>query len=409
MSISSRPVSDSTSQITAMQQSVEPVTSPALAMPRPHMKRRPTIIIPESSETLAEIDDALTPTSFSKAAFAALKSKNGFVLNNINGEFAAAGNDMFRAFDDFRAQPADTIAKFSANSKNMNGYYPDGSHLFGSRIGPSMFANIDKNKMVSHPLPEPVEAKVGMKEAAQTFAGHVDIVLAKVVTALETGLGLSPGKLSAVFQDHETKLSLNHSLPVTQEKLNDWMNIDKLTLTEDGRVEAFLAHQDLVPLSVLIYDDNETNGLEVEFADANGMRTYHPVKLNGEKQKQGVHAVVILGRAMENLTDGLLHGAPHRVVAEPLESGKLFKRTSLNAFVFIGPDLALQPVLTAPDGPHFASMSMQQFFTEHSKIYAEAAQQAAVKELPAEVLGAFPKDAEIVQVQTQTGPAYRRL
>jgi hypothetical protein len=380
--------------------------------PYPHLmlstrlKTLPRVNTPQPAEALAELDYRLPPSDFNHQAFAALKHKSGFVLSNLPPEFSMAANNLLSAFDDFRAQPEEAIAKYAADG-SFNGHHKDGSFLFGSKIGPRFFIGRDKEQKISHSLPMPLKAKVGMKEADDKLSGYTDEILKKVIAAMESGFGLPKGQFSAVFQGYDTKTSLNHNTPITQNKLQQWIAKNKLTLTEDGRVESFLAHQDLVPLSILIYRNNETNGLELEYPDKVGVRTFHPVKLNGEKQG-GMRAIVILGRPSEILTDGLMQGSPHRVVGTPLKSGEIFSRDSINIFVFVDPNLLLKPVLTSPGGPKFAPISMPEFYTSYSKSYMEAADKAAVHELPASVMNAFPKDEDVQVVQTQNGPGYRR-
>jgi isopenicillin N synthase-like dioxygenase len=378
------------------------------SMPSTKPKRLSRVAVSEPAEGLPEIDFAASQKDFNQQAFAALKKKSGFVLHNLPSDFSVAAKDLWHAYDDFRAQPADTIAKFAGDASNIHGYHPDGSFLFGSRIGPRFFIGRDKNKIVSHDLPKPQNKPVSMRSADDKLSTYTDTILKKVVSVLEGGLNLPAGKFSAVFEGYETKTSLNHNLPVTREKLKTWAEKKKLTMTEDGRVESFLGHQDLVPLSILLYRNNEADGLEVEYPNSVGVRTYHPVKLNGDKKSNAIRAVVILGRATEILTDGLLEGSPHRVVAAPLKSGEAFSRDSINIFIFVDPLLPLKPLLTAPNGPKFEPISMPDFYAKYSKIYTEAAEKASVKELPASVSDAFPADNEIVPEQTSSGPVYRR-
>jgi isopenicillin N synthase-like dioxygenase len=357
-------------------------------------------------EALTEVDYTLPYTEFNKQAFAGLRNKNGFVLHNLPHDFSSAANNLFHAFDDFRASPPSVLASFTGD-QNIKGYYPDGSFLFGSKIGPRKFLDRDKAHQLTHELPKPIRAKVSMQEADDKLAIYNDAILKKVMQAIESGFNLPAGQFSAAFEGYTTKTSLNHNTPVTQNKLKQWITKNKLTLTEDGRIESFLSHEDLVPLSLLIYRNNEPDGLEIESKNASGVLSYQPVKLNGEKQDD-LRIVVILGRATEILTDGLLKGAPHRVVATPLKSGEAFSRDSLNVFFFVDPNLPLQPRVTSPNGPKFQPIGMMEFYKKYSEIYAAAAEKAAVKELSAKQLSQFPTDDEIVMEETPKGPVYRR-
>ena len=357
-------------------------------------------------EALAEVDYKLPHNEFNRQAFAGLKNKNGFILHNLPTDFSSAASNLFRAFDDFRASPPDVLTKFTGDH-NIRGYYPDGTFMFGSKIGPRKFLDRDKDRKLTHALPAPNYAKVSMQEADDQLTGYQDAILNKVVQAIESGFGLPAGQFTAAFQGFTTKTSLNHNTPVTQNKLRQWIAKNKLTLTEDGRIESFLGHEDLVPLSLLVYRNNEADGLEIEAKNSAGFLSYQPVKLNGEKQG-GLRVVVILGRATEILTDGLLKGAPHRVVATPLKSGEQFSRDSLNVFFFVDPDLPLQPRMTSPNGPKFQPIGMMDFYKKYSEIYTAAAEKAAIKELAAEKLKQFPMDDEITMEQTPAGPVYRR-
>jgi isopenicillin N synthase-like dioxygenase len=357
-------------------------------------------------EALAEVDYTLPYVEFNKQAFAGLKNKNGFVLHNLPQDFSTAARNLFGAFDDFRAAPPEVLAKFTGD-QTIRGYYPDGTFLFGSKIGPRKFIDRDKEHKLTHVLPAPIRAKVSMQEADDKLAVYQDAILKKVMQAIESGFGLQAGQFSAAFEGYTTKTSLNHNTPVTQEKLKQWITKNKLTLTEDGRIESFLGHEDLVPLSLLIYRNNEPDGLEIESKNAAGVLSYQPVKLNGDKLGD-LRIVVILGRATEILTDGVLKGAPHRVVGAPLKSGETFSRDSLNVFFFVDPNLPLKPVMRSPNGPKFQPIGMMDFYKKYSEIYAAAAEKAAVKEISAEQLKQFPMDKEIVMEETPTGPVYRR-
>jgi isopenicillin N synthase-like dioxygenase len=236
-----------------------------------------------------------------------------------------------------------------------------------------------------------------MQEADEKIVGYAHDIANKVIAAIENGLNLN-GQLTELLKDKETFVSLNHYVPVTQNKLKRCLENHKLTVTEDGRIESFLAHQDLNPLSILIYRDNETNGLEVEFKSTEGMKKFHPVKLNGDKIKDGsLQPIVLVGRMTELLTDGVLKGAPHRVVATPLASGETFKRDAISIFININPERTLKPLLQSKDGPHFEAIKTSDYFMKFSASYTKAAHETSIKELSESALKPFPTDDEIEQ------------
>ncbi|MES2219127.1 MAG: hypothetical protein V4501_12050 [Pseudomonadota bacterium] len=114
---------------------------------------------------------------------------------------------------------------------------------------------------------------------------------------------------------------------------------------------------------------------------------------------------------MEHLTDGLVKGLEHRVVANPLPGGKRYKREAINSFVMIDADLnpLLQPLLLAPSEPHYSSMPMATFFETQVKVYnAEEKMQTPDAQLTAADLAPFPKEDEIETLTNFSGVSYRR-
>jgi hypothetical protein len=356
--------------------------------------------------------DARSPIpQFNQQVFTALKSKGGFVLNNLGDKFSSTTIELFTAYQDFLQQPDAVKKPFLGlpNSTILKGFFPYKSFFAGGRCCDRFFINQTSAGFIGQALPSSTSA-VSMPEAVTGLGAFTQQIIARTISAMEIGLAIPHQVLSQIIQDHTLLTVVDSYLPVTQEKLIYWLQMGKLTKTADGRIEMFLPHKDLMPLSVLIYGDNQTHGLEVKTPDEDGKLSFKPLCLQSRSPYR-IQAVVIAGLVMEHLTDGLVKGLEHRVVANPLPSGQRYKRQAINSFVIIDADLnpALKPLVRAPDGPHYATVPMTTFYDTQVKEYYEGEKtRIATTQLTEADLAPFPMEDEIETINRPTGVSYRR-
>ncbi len=367
----------------------------------------------QTTKTLSEIDFTQQPSQFGKQAVTALRKNSSFVLKNLGTSFSSAINHLFTAYDDFLKSADGEKQKFQGKGElsDQRGYFPYGSFFAGSKVCDRFFISSNSAGNIAQPLPSTSLAKVSMKEAADKTLITTQQVIAKIVNAIESEFNLGQGGFNTVFENYEMVTVLDRYLPVTQEKLNHWMKAGQLTKTSEGRIEAFLPHKDLMPLTILIYRNNNPLGLELNLPDESGKYSFTPIHLQSSDE---IQAVVILGKVMENLTDGLLQGAEHRVVFNPLKPGETFSRYSINSFAVLDSSTEarkmIRPLLRSPTGPHFLPTPSATYYPTHGEIILENARKRALDKLPLEELMPYPKEDEI-EIESETtshGVVYRR-
>jgi hypothetical protein len=123
--------------------------------------------------------------------------------------------------------------------------------------------------------------------------------------------------------------SLHHNKPVTREKLSDWKNANELTQTDDDKLEAMSTHKDTSAITILIYRNNNSSGLEIK--DKTN-KCYHPIDLNQDNLSP-LKIAVILGREIQFLIP-TLKGLSHRVIAQVIPESTVFARDVINCFVY---------------------------------------------------------------------------
>ncbi len=359
---------------------------------------------------LPHIDFNLPTPEFNKQAFRALKNNGAFVLNNMGPAFTSSTRELFDTYDDFLGQDQAEKEKFRGKGSDLSvleGYYPYGTFFAGRKVGNSYFIT-RKSNGTSNILPPAYHLKVSMQQPVDQLFLSTQQIIAKTVDAVEYGLELN-GEFKKVMQNFGLLTIAEQFLPTTREKLKHWITEGKLTKTEDGKIETFLPHKDLHPLTVLIYRNNECVGLEVLSHDESGQKTFKEVSLP-KSNPYDIQPVVISGAMMEILTDRLLPGLEHRVVTKPLKAGCEFSRYAYNSFVNLDPEAnqVIQPIVRSRYATHISPAATATFFKTEGDLYIEQERKRAVKSLPKEELAQYPSEDDIETLDTPNGVAFKR-
>jgi hypothetical protein len=356
--------------------------------------------------TLPTINFLSRDADFNTQAYSALKYHQGFVLTNIGSDFSGVTGELITSFETFLRQPAEKKAKYvgKGSLSELTGFFPYGMFYAGSKCCNRFWINVDSKGAIAQELPDAV-----MRQTSMELFKYTQQIVAKTAVALQIGLGLQQDEFTKVFRDHEILTVVDSYLPLTQEKLIEWLALQQLAKTPDGKIVGFIAHKDLMPLSILIYGNNQNNGLEVNNADEKGRKSFKPVLLE-QGNPYNIQAVVMSGMMMENLTDNTLQGAEHRVVMEPIGYGNFFRRQLISSFVQLNlkHNAELKPIRLSADGPHFQPTQTSTFFAEKGRRYEEMAREQAAHNLSDAEIKAFPAEDDIVTIPTQSGPMYRR-
>lgn len=369
------------------------------------------VLANKNKQVLPTVDFSLSESEFNKQTFNALRNKRGVVLNNFSTSFSSSTTHLFKAYGDFLHQPEDKkeIFKNKEDSSHRFGYYPYGNFLFGSKLCDRFFIFRDGSGNITHTLPTPICAKLSMQDAANEIHMTTEQILNKIISAMEYGFGLHGSQFKNLFNNHSTITVADRYLPITQEKLQSWTSLKKLTKTKDGRIEAFLPHKDLTTLSIHVYHNNNCQGLEVNLSPDINKKNFEPIGLK-ENDPYNIQAVIFIGSMMEVLTDSLLKAIEHHVIIQPMQQDIPFSRNALSTFFILDPmaNPTLKPLLLSPDGPHFPSFPMASFIHEAGEIYYEEEKANSIQKLTQEELDLYPTENSIKCEETAVGSIYRR-
>jgi isopenicillin N synthase-like dioxygenase len=351
-------------------------------------------------------------TQFGVEAFTALKSKSGFIIKNLAfTKFSSSTVKALRAYENFLKQsPEEKNAFLGKEGNSLQGFYPYGSFLQESKVSNRYYIRHDVQGKVTHPLPIPPNGRMGMKEATDQRYEVDVVILKKTLLAIEEGFGLKQNEFSRAFDGCYTIQVAEQYPPFTQETLQRLWQADKLTKTEDGRFEIFLTHKDVVPLTILSYRWNENPGFECNISRDPQKKEFKPLDLKSDSFSYNLEAVVVAGMLMENLTDGVITGLEHRVVATPMKPGKIFQREALNSFFFLNSHHSdIKPIVQSATGPHFFPVSTSDYTRQHGEKHLTYEKKHIVKELRSEDLTPYPTESEIQECEHRGGIAYKRL
>lgn len=341
---------------------------------------------------------------FSSQSFEALKSYGAFILKDVS-EFSSAGHLLLQEFDDFLYQPDKIIEQFRGGSgihtDELPGVHLREDHWAGRRFSACYGLIYDEKGKVTQPLPSE-----HFRQVSLDFFDAAHAISDKTLNAIKTGFNFD-SRWTHFFEGY-TILGVADMYTVpTQEKIIELASKEKLTTTNEGRLEAFNPHKDFGPLTVIHYGNNDSSGLEMQIPDETGKLTYKPVHLPEIAQNESC-AVVLLGKAMEILTGGQLKAPEHRVVLDSLQPGQKFNRKLASAFTLFGSNRKLEPLtVTTPSIPG-SSQSTDGYWDAE---FVSAENKQAVRShqsLPEEVLACFPKESEIVKEKSTGGTVYAR-
>lgn len=366
------------------------------------LHRMYTMVSYPRAHELQEIDAGLSVDVFNQQAYSALKKHGGFVLTNLDKAFTEGVERSFSEYDTFRKNPISTLKKFYGVASFPAGYYPDGSYMHGSKVGPRYFINSDATgKPLHHVYPT-------LQAAALSLVPFRKKIIAMTVAAMQSGLNPKSTNFSGMLEGYTTIMGMHHYQPITQEKLRRWNEHRQVTKTEDGRIEAFLGHADLSVMSVLIYRENCAAGLEVELKNEVGDYRFYPVNIDKNKSF-GLRAVIILGRMSETLTNGLLKGVSHRVIAEPMAVNATSSRDAINFFIYVGRNKTLQPIVPVEASAQHCPTTVEAFLASWVETYLNDAKTYASTISDAD-LKPFPKEQDLESREEQSGRiVYKRI
>ncbi|HSW93435.1 MAG TPA: 2OG-Fe(II) oxygenase family protein [Gammaproteobacteria bacterium] len=363
-----------------------------------------------SEPVLPHVDFSLPAPDFNRHAFAGLAKAGGLIINNLEKSFSSSTGYLFEAYASFLRQSKGKKKPFFGTNDPTayHGYYPAETFLLGTK-GVDRFV-IPRNSLgyTIHPLPDPVYAKFGMQEKSDELHETTAVIFQKMLGAMESGLDLPDNALRTLFRFPSAMSLIDRHLPVTQEKLQSWIPLKKLTKTDDGRIESFLAHQDLSAFTVLVYQNNRCQGFELNTSPKGTAPTFKPLGLK-ENNPYNLQLVVLAGTMVETLTNGKVKAPEHRVVIEPMKKDVPFYRTLYSTFFSPNPDVKeLKPLLTSTERPNYPPISLKHYFDDHAKKYTADGEANAVNKLSQEELDRYPKECDIVREETLSGTVFRR-
>jgi hypothetical protein len=373
--------------------------------------RHLSTLVRNQTTVLPVINYSSQSTDFNQQAFAALKKQGGFILDQLEPGFSSSTAQLLRAYDDFLKQPDEIKNIFTgqvSNLQTLQGFYPYGNFIAGSKTCHRYLIIRDSAGNIANQLPVPYYVNISMQEAADQLHLFTDDILRRTLGALDYGFCLQ-NKFINAFQGYGTVTVTDHYVPMTQEKLQDWALKGQLSKTEDGRIEAFVTHKDIVPLTFLTYYGNQCTGLELKTSQNQQDKTFKPLTLR-RTDPYHLQAVVIAGRIMENLTDGMIEGMEHRVVIKPMEGGAPFQRRASNTFFILNPKKhqIIKPLVRSIHPSPVPAVSMSALISQFEAALAKTQRSKAIKELKPEELVPYPKENEIDQYETAHGTTYER-
>lgn len=322
--------------------------------------------------------------------FNTLQEKRGFILE-VSEEFREAVHHLFAAYHRFINSPTEEKEPFRAQDPGISGYF-ENEVMYGNKIGPRFYA-LREDSVLKTLLPSSKDGK-GMQELNEEVYCYLDKIIIQTLQIIAEKSELSTvGQMELI--DFDTTTSLHHNKPISQEKLVNWAKLGELTRTTEAQLESMSTHKDISALTVLVYRDNITEGLEVK---PNKGQSYEPVNL---QNSPGMKIVVLLGREIEHITPSL-KGLSHRVVTQPCRTGEIYARDVINCFVFHPrAELRYQPQKKNPSIP--AVRSFYEFLPECFRIQHMKKIASLTTEIADEIIDPYPKEDSIEQQQEVDG------
>lgn len=341
------------------------------------------------NEIFPVVDANLPAEVFNKTVFDALHANRGVVFRGVNKSFSSSTAKLFKAYNNFLAKPTENKEHYINKDQaiTLQGFYPYPNFLAGSKVADRYFIKTDGEKYIDQALPASWYAAMYRRNVS----AHK--LLGKVLNAIDEGFNLPAKPFSKTLFSYSNVSVLDAYLPITQEKLKDWASKSQLTKTEDGRIEAFVAHKDFVALTLLSYFNNDCEGLEINTSEDGLNKRFKPLSLPKNDDNQ-FYVIIMLGRMMELLSNDRLKAVEHRVVIEPMKKGELFQRMTANTF-FTHAAKQIFPLIPSLSDSSMPSMRTADYFSKGDTRFTKLNQERADRTLLPYELACYPTESDI--------------
>lgn len=343
--------------------------------------------------------------NFSANSFDALKKYGALILTNVP-KISEESALLFQSYDKYWLLPKGNIDEFRAGNtiSDLTGFHSPEFHWGGRRFSGCYGILSNGKGDVAQPLPTE-----NFKNAAVDFLNSARKISDKVLSAIGEGFQLG-SEWSTYFIDHPTLGIADSYVPPTQEKIQDLHSQGQITLTKDDSLIAFAPHHDVTPVTVLVYHNNDSSGLEMKIPDSTGKLKYEKITLP-ETEPGQVTPLVLVGSPMQELTAGQIRAPKHRVVIDPLQSGEYFSRKLASAFTLFGPNSTKpKPLVSSPSTEKFPTKEFDvtaYYEDKYDEVNKERIKKS--RDLLPGFLARFPQEAEIEQVNSfSEGIKYQR-